>query len=457
MLSIFSRDQPETVRTSNSDFWPAIGYTLLGLPPLGVALFMPGGLIKLIPGGIGAWMGWKAYKRFRRWRAYGSSHLRLETVPVPLGESLRARLQVPLSHDEQPPNGFQVRVAAIERSGGDKHTKHTVWEDWTSVSGQPGPGETEVPLSLDLPAQPLPDHLRQMAEDKPWGSLQDTLDDLNWAMEVTASFEDTNSRIGKPDYEASFDLPVSVPDNFNERAADDASTNGSISSPTSDGAETVPSDAADEDEVYWGVGDDDKEADLRHADSESDASDDADEAFSEPVSAGIRMDGHPGEGLTFSFDHARPSIRSFGYKLAVPGVVFTVIGVPTFFMALSDGQTGLLLFAVLSVLGGGLALRKAWTILTHASSIRISDGQIVVKKGPHFLYSWPTRVSPTNLDEVKVRASAGSGSQSFYMLVLREKGAYTPTPVAGGLTNRDEAKWIADQIRRAVEQQPPSA
>ena len=445
MFSIFSRDQPEKVRTSNSDLWPATGYTLLGLPFVGAALFIPEAFLKLIPGGVGGWMGWKAYKRFRRWRAYGSSHLHLETVPIPLGESLRARLQASLSSNEQPPSGFQVHVAAIERNG---HEKRTVWEDWTSVSGQPGPGETEVPLSLDLPAQPLPDHLRQMAEDKPWGSLQDTLDNLNWAIEVTASFED------KPDYEASFDLPVSVPDIVKERAADDAPTNGSISSPASDDAETTPSDAADEDEVYWGM---DEEADLRHADSESDASDEADEAFSEPVSAGIRMDGRPGEGLTFSFDHARPSIRSFGYKLAVPGMVFTVIGVPTFFMALSDGQTGLLLFAVLSVLGGGLALRKAWTILTHASSIRISDGQIVVKKGPHFLYSWPTRVSPANLDEVKVRASAGSGNQSFYMLVLREKGAYTPTPVAGGLTNRDEAKWIADQIRRAVEQQPPSA
>lgn len=455
MFSIFSRDQPETVRTSNSDLWPAIGYTLLGLPFVGAALFIPGGFIKLIPGGVGGWMGWKAYKRFRRLRAYGSSHLHLETVPIPLGESLRARLQASVSSTEQPPSGFQVRVAAIERNG---HKKRTVWEDWTTVPGQPGPGETEVPLSLDLPAQPLPDHLRQMAEDKPWGSLQDTLETLDWTMEVTASFDDTDSRIGKPDYEASFDLPVSVPDDLGERAAD-ASANGSISAPGSaePDAETAPDDASDEDEVYWGVGDDGKEADLRHADSESDASDDADDAFSEPVSAGIRMDGRPGEGLTFSFDHARPSIRSFGYKLAVPGMLFTVVGIPVFFTALSNGQMGLLLFGVLSVLGGGLALRKAWTTLTHASSIQVSGGQIEVQKGPYFLNSWPTRVSPANLDEVKVKASAGSGNQSFYMLVLMEKGAYTPIPVAGGLADKDEAEWMADQIRRAVEQQASSA
>ena len=452
---MFSQEQQDNVHTSSPSLAGAIFYAVFGLPFTAGGLYMTAvaftGMFGLFIGGIlflgaGISLEWRAYKAFRRWQAYGTTHLRLESTPVPLGGSLRARLQVPI--DKQPPNGFQVRVASIQGSGDDKDT---VWEDWTSVSGQPGPGETEVPLSLDLPAQPLPDHLRQMAEDKPWCSLQDTLEKLDWEMEVTASFED------KPDYEASFDLPVSVPANVKERAADDASTNGSISSPASDDEETAPSDAPDEDEVYWGVDEEGEEADLRRTDSETAGSDDSESSFTEPVSAGIHMEGRPGKGLTFSFDHARPSIRSFGYKVAVPGMVFTGIGVPTLFMALSNGQTGLLLFAVLSILGGGVALRKAWTTLTHAASLQVANGTIKLKKGPYFLNSAPTRYHPANLDEVKVKATGGSGDQSFYTLMLMRRGSDTPILVAGGLADKAEAEWIADQVRQAIDQQTASA
>jgi hypothetical protein len=109
-----------------------------------------------------------------------------------------------------------------------------------------------VPLSIDLPVCPLPDKRRQRAEAAPWNSVQDKLEGLDWTLEVAASFDDTDSRIGKPDYEASFDLPVSVPDDFEEKAADASSTDGSISSPESVDPEdeTAPADVPDEDEVY---------------------------------------------------------------------------------------------------------------------------------------------------------------------------------------------------------------
>jgi hypothetical protein len=138
-------------------------------------------------------------------------------------------------------------------------------------------------------------------------------------------------------------------------------------------------------------------------------------------------------------------------------MIFTVVGVSAFFMGLSDGQTGLLLFAVLSILGGGLALRKAWTTLTHASSIQVANGTIKLKKGPYFLNSSPTQYHPANLNEVRVKATGGSGGQSFYTLMLMKKRSDTPILVAGGLADKAEAEWIADQVRQAINQQTAAA
>jgi len=236
---MWSRDQQQNVRTS-TPITDAISSALWGLPFVGGGLMMANSLVSGDPSGnsgimfilgtlmflgFGGWMWRKAYEAFNQWRVFGTSHLQMEREPVPLGASLRARLRAPISAGNQPPDGFRVRVVATRESGSGKY-KHEewVWEDWTRVRGQPGAGETEVPLSLDLPARPL-------GSSRPLGSIaKDTLESLDWTLEVTASLDD------KLDYEASFDLPVSVPDDLGERAGDQSS--GGSTPPASQAAST---------------------------------------------------------------------------------------------------------------------------------------------------------------------------------------------------------------------------
>jgi hypothetical protein len=414
-------------------FTGPVGFVAVGLP--------------LLAGGGGMW--WMAYTPYRRWRAYYMSDLRLATAPVPLGGTLRARLQVPVS-DEQPPNGFQARVTCSADVSAVKGTREKViWEDETSVSGQPGPDETEVSLSVDLPVQPLPDGRRQMAED--WGSVHYELEQLDWTLEVAASFDDN------PDYEATFDLPVTVPDDLDERAAD-ASAGGSIFSPESAAPDAETADASNEDEVYWDV-DGGEEADLGRADSEEESVPDeesvagAEGAFSEPVSNGVYMEGRLGEGLTFSFDHARSPMRLWGSMIAAGGTLLAGFG--GFFML--SGKMDCVVLLLPAVLVGGLLLRKAWTMLTHAASIQVANGQIEVKKGPFFLDPPPTRMPCDALADTQVKAAEKYGNQWLYTLSLVKQGSGTSVLVVEGLANKGEAEWMADQIRRAAEQQAAPA
>ncbi len=234
-----SQDRQQNVRASSPSLFGAIFNALLGLAAAGAGLMiaatpftsgMSGGSVGLFFSlflgaaaflGAGGWLWWKAYETFRRWRTYGTSHLQLEREPVPLGSSLRARLRAPLS-DDQPPNGFQIRVAATKGSGDDKKV---VWEEWASARGRPGAAETEVPFSLDLPGNPFPDDHPMMAmteatpmlmdEDTPWSAVKNAIEGLDWTLEITASFDD------KPDYEASFEFPVSAPDDLEKHIPDD--------------------------------------------------------------------------------------------------------------------------------------------------------------------------------------------------------------------------------------------
>lgn len=431
---MWSQDQQQNVRTSTHGLTGTMYYALWGLPFVGGGLMMANSLVSSNPSGntgimsilgtlmflgFGGWMWRKAYKAFNQWRVFGTSHLQMESEPVPLGSSLRARLRAPLPAGDQPPDGFQVRVVATEESGDDKEW---VWEDWTRVRGQPGTGETEVPLSLDLPARPL------------GSSAKDTLESLDWTLEVTASLDD------KLDYEASFDLPVSVPDDLGEQAGDDQSSGGSVSSPSSAGPdEEAAADTEDEEEVHWKV------------------DDDADEAFSKPVSEGIHMQEGSEEGITFLFEHARPNVKTSGLKTAGIGPFFIGPGVAALYGALWGGMNlamGLLIGGLFT-LGGGFLLRKAWTMLTHTTTVRVADGEVEVQKGPFFLDPTPTQFPCHALDNTRIKPGMRTGNHSFYSLSLVTDGADSKDeiPVAGTLANKEEANWIAGRIRQAAQQQ----
>jgi len=429
------------------------GWLLSGDLPLSWNLLFSGEMIlgiMLIR--IGAHNCWKAYPVLRQWITTDSSYLRLATAPVPLGETLRARLQVPISADEQPPSGFQVRVACT-RSG--DNGKEVVWEDSTTVTGQPGPGGTVVPLTFNLPTRVLPDEMRPTYQKFRELGGPNLMRLLNWMLEVTASFDD------KPDYRASFDLPVSVPDDLDERADDASTASGLISSnesaePESDTASPDASDGA-----YWSMKNDHEETDRAETDqsrspSENESGADEKETFSEPVSAGIHMNGDPSAGLTFSFDHDRPSMRSRGYQLAGFGTITLFFGLGLFLFL--GGMSALI--GILLVLVGGVALHSSWKAFTHDTRLRVANGQIEVQKGAFFLDPTPMQISCDALADVKVRGGDYDvpadvkvwGGDDRY-LVLKKQGTAGFIPVAPGLRNEDEAQWIADRIQEAARQQ----
>ena len=464
MFSIFSQDQK--VQTSTSNLWPVIRNALLGLPFAGGGLFMaglgisillsdPGASVILfvlsaICGGVGGYTFRNAYRWFRLWQVYGTSHLHLKTAPVPLGETLRARLRVPISSDDQPSSGFHVHVAATVEN---HDQTQTMWEDETSVSGQPGPGETEVPLSLDLPAQPLSGRRQQMVEAVPWSSVQDTLEHLDWTLEVTARLDDTDSRIGKPDYTASFDLPVSVPDNLDERTADDAAADGSISSPASaePGTETAPADASDE-EVYWSVDEEDESV----ADGES--------ASFEPVSDRIEMEGGPGRRLSVSFSPA----TSWGKPLilSILTVLFPLFyGGMSLLYALQSSSAGA--FATAIPFAAGCFVMAVffvywyWSRWLHTATVAVENGAVKLTETRLFASGRTTSIPCEALDNVKVEQTENeSYSLSLVQAPSRSTGPRSHNQeiwVAGGLDNKAEAEWFADRIRQAAEQQAAPA
>ena len=451
MFSLFSKDQ-EKVRTSNSDLWPAIGKALTGLICVSpVLVLVVGSSISLLlspptrvgavggffvffiltaPLGVaGGWLLWKAYKGFHRWHTYGPSHLHLETAPVPLGETLRARIRVPIADDDQPPSGFQVRVAATTEN---HDQTQTWWEDWASVSGQPGPSETEVPLSVDLPARPL-------------GSL-------DWTLEVTASFEDTDSRIGKPDYEASFDLPVIEPDDLDERTADDASADGSISSPESaeEAAETASADASDE-EVYWSV--DENGDDKSGTDGES--------AGSEPVSDRIDVEDGPGHRLSISFSPASSWSRVLTlswFRFVLPlGLVGGGL------LSLPSSSAGTLIVAIFiavpSFVVAVLFFYWLWTRWLHTATVTVENGAVMLTETPLFASGSTTTIPCEALDDVQFEQTHTSSSEPLYALSLVQDSSWSTGRrshkqeiwVAGDLDNRRDVAWIADHIREAAE------
>lgn len=439
---MWSQDQQQNVRTC-TPITDAISSALWGLPFVGGGLMMatslPSGdfsgssgtffmslLGALLFLGFGGWMWRKAYEAFTQWRVFGTSHLQMEREPVPLGAPLRARLRAPIPAGNQPPDGFRVRVVATIENGDDKDL---VWEDWTRVPGRPGAGETEVPLSLDLPTRPL-------GNSRPLGSTaKDTLESLDWTLEVTAPLDD------KLDYEASFDLPVSMPDDLGEQAADDEFSGDSVSSPGSAGPdeEEAAADAEDEEEVHWKV------------------DDDAEEAFSKPVSEGIHMQEGSGEGITFSFEHARPNVKTLGLNMAGMGTIFTGLGVPLLYGALSGGMNppmGLLIGGLFT-LGGGLPLRTAWTTLTHTATVRVADRKVEVQKGPFFLDPTPAQFPCHALDNTRIKVAMSSGTHRFYSLSLTTDRADSKDEilVVGTLANKEETDWIAGRIRQAAQRQ----
>jgi hypothetical protein len=399
----------------------------------------------------------------QRWK-FGVSTLVMETMPARLGRRLRARLRTGVPPEETPQDGFHVRLSCYHRyvqvtrdSDGstDRDVKKDLkWRDEKHMRGQARTGEkgTEVPISFEVPA------------DLPPSPPYKTEDRILWELDVSAELPGV-------DYDVSFEIPVFEPDDEAPASAPD------------DEGQSESSEVETE-EVFWGVGEEGDGGLRREQGTESErdpyAQHEIGGDFSEPVSEGIRMEGRPGQGLTFSFAPARA--KGMATVLTVLGGGMLVGGV---FAFSASFLFGLVLFGF-----GGLVSYGAWQKWTSASTIVVEDGQIEVTRGP-FGKGQPQRFPCAALEDVAVEARGNAGDTTYYALALSlaesevqgTKGsgkqvanwmkrfggeqtsgiadraqeaveeATRSVRVAGDLTNKQEADWIADRLIEAAERE----
>lgn len=448
--------------------WPLAGFVLYEAawqasdPEWGayfVLLFPASGLL----------LGWLAVKQvLHRWK-FGRSTLVMETMPGRLGRRLRARLQTGVPSEEVPEDGFHVRLSCYHRyvrvtrdSDGttDRDVKKDLkWRDEKHMRGRPladGQG-TEVPISFEVPP------------DLPPSPPYKTEDRILWELDASAELSGL-------DYEGSFEIPVFEP-------ADAGSP-----SPESDsaGPPQPESSEAESEEVFWEMGE--AEASDGELQRDRDAAPERDPYaqheiggdFREPVSDGIRMEGRPGRGLTFSFAPGRA--KGMAMVLTLLGGGMLVGGVFAF--------SGSFLFGLVLLGFGGLISYGAWQKWTHASTVSIDDGHVEVTMGP--FGKGTTRCFPCSaLEDVEVQARGSAGDTTYYALALTladsatqgSKGrgarlaqwmkgvggeqasgvaeqveetveaATQSVRVAGDLSNKQEADWIADRLVEAAERE----
>jgi len=181
------------VATGFALFWNLVSLPLLFLVPReidkGNWAALLGLLFPLIGIGLIIW----AVRAWIRRRRYGVSTLELEALPVPLGGTLRARLNIPARLQ-----GRELAVQALcvhrYRTGSGKNrrtTERVLWEDRVMVplhSGA-GPGQTAARIEMHLPG------------DRPQASDENPDDQIVWRLEVASEEPGV-------DYKAVFELPV---------------------------------------------------------------------------------------------------------------------------------------------------------------------------------------------------------------------------------------------------------
>lgn len=209
--------------------------------------------------------------------------------------------------------------------------------------------------------------------------------------------------------------------------------------------------------------------------------------FTEPVSEGITMQTAPGGGLELHFAAGRNKGSALLFS-----VLAVATGVGGVFLITTSFFGTLILFLFAGLTGYG-----AWTQWTTASTLVIEDGEISLVRGP-FGRGTPTTFPCTDLADVSVTANGRAGSTTYYDLVLHrldtasqqevvessEKAEQvaqflqssglvagpdaaatterikqnirkqsTQLKVASGLSNKQEADWIAAKIKKAAQRE----
>jgi hypothetical protein len=140
-------------------------------------------------------------------RKFGTSTLKMNTMPGRLGQPLDARVWAGVDPGMMQSDAFQVTLTCYHRNkSGNETSWLTVWEAEASVEGQsasnapagpPVDGKVEIPISLDLPV------------DAPRSTPEKKFHRIAWILEVSAETTGLN-------YQSYFEIPVFEPEEPSE-------------------------------------------------------------------------------------------------------------------------------------------------------------------------------------------------------------------------------------------------
>lgn len=422
-----------------------------------------------------------AYQFVRR-RKFGNTVLELETLPGILGERLTGRVKTGVKAEAASEEGFHVALSCYRRrvryrrdSDGDRHKEvdlDLLWRDEKRLRGRPytagdGAQKLEVPVSFALPQGEAP--------STPFKRENRIL----WRLDLDADLPGI-------DYGVELEVPVF--------AGEERDTPASTASPGSEtAAEEEPAD------VFWNTDGEGtalqrekpepapEKADVEESDPYADY--EVGGVFDAPVSGGIEVRPSAGGGTEFFFDKARDRT-----SLVVTGVVaLAMAGGAVLFFANGVVLAGLCL-GFFAVVFGYVAYRQA----TRTTTLTVEGGQVAVRSGS-FGGGTAESFPAGELDRVAVEVGGQAGGKARYALklvrasgtqasaqttqaadraasfaekfasvsageasaekasdqvrqqVIEAAGAQARTvDVAGGLTNKQEADWLAEQIEEAA-------
>lgn len=331
-----------------------LAFTLIG------AFMIGGGLLS----------GWVTARKILRQYKFGSSRLKLKTMPARPGGRFYARLRVPISSDEVRENKFTAELAckrqylAQPTEDAPKQRVATKWVDEIQVEGRPrlrGDEQVlEVPITFDLP------------DDQPPSTPEKKTDRILWELTVTADLSGVN-------YKVSFEVPV-----FDRERE---------SSPGGVGSEEIK--AARE-----------RSAERLGRDRES-----------LRESEKVHVEGTPGDGLRVE---VRPGgdLKGIGLPFLI-GVPAAVVGAAL----LAVPALNMILLGVLLLPMGGLLLYVGLRQYTYSGEVRVEDGDITVRRGA-FGFWKTSSFSCSMLEDASViqrgRAAFGEvGDHRNYVLTLK--------------------------------------
>lgn len=419
---------------------------------------------------------WTLYQRGKR---FGTSKATLETMPGRIGQRIVAQVQAAIDRSEFPGHGAQVQLSCYQRtarykSSGKNSRKlkehyHLLWRAEKQMqAARFNANGAQIPASFQIPDE-MP---RSTAIKRSKQQLARTGEsDIVWEIKVRAEMPGV-------DYESRFEVPVYEPE---EAPSEDYTPDAS-----------KQSDGQPE-QVLWNL-DTDQEA-LQIGQKDESSSQDpyaghvVEPSLTGPISKNISMEQVGGQGVRIRQEPER-SLKGMGLSMlwAVLGLGF-ILAIPIVLLTVDLSQFGMFdnLLGFTVILGLGLVFcQAAWTTWAQQKTITVSNGEVDVKvKGGS---GKSERFPVTEVENVDVRISGSRSNaskypQSDYQVVILKRGAAKETDsVASGiadtlgqvfgqknsrtmkgsipqnhaapldnLQNKQEADWLAQQLRDAVQ------